>query len=148
MAPKPKDTAPPGPLPEVVTLALGETADGRAAVVWLTTRGGKVERAEVVWRDELRERAESEWLEQAYRHIFLREKRHETKNSGPDLALAHGLGLMKVKSTWSLVEVETEGNRVTAHAVLDAGTDWLYMWERFDVESHRRLLRSRRRRVG
>ena len=71
-------------------------------------------------------------------------------NEPPDMLIetldAHGLSLRKVKSTWTVLEVETDGATVTRQEVLCADTDWIVMWERFSVEADRRLLDSRRKR--
>lgn len=147
--PKPqKIEAVPEPLPEVLTCAIGETEEGRACVVWLTTQGERVTRTQRAFTAAFREVAEAEWREQVYLHLFLNRGKVPPPSApaAKPLQHAHGLTLHKVRSTWTLLEVETDGATVTRSEVVAKDTDWIVMWERFSVEADRRLLDSRRKR--
>lgn len=145
-------------LPEVRTLALGETNDGQSCVLWLTTRGRRVTGRELCFVG-YSEKAERVWLGLATEHLWERkpwderaQARAADRSSGhtvDDVRWAHGLGLRKDKTTWSTVEVYVEGLEMTEDpAVWDATTDGILAWECFVLRADKRLLRELNRRAA
>lgn len=152
-----KNEPPPDPeLPEVRTLALGETKDRKSCVLWLSTRGEKVTGRELCFVGHS-ESAERLWLALATEHMWDKKPwderakaRGQDRSQGyrvEDVVWAHGLGLRKDKTTFNTVEVFVEGDEMTEPpAVHDATTDRVLAWECFVLRADKRLLRELNRR--
>ena len=152
------DPQPTPELPEVRTLALGETKDRQSCVLWITTQGRRVLSRELCFVG-YSEKAERVWLGLATEHFWERKPWDEraqaraadrsTGHTLDDVKWAHGLGFRKDKTTWSTVEVHVEGEEMTeGPAVWDATTDSLLAWECFVLRADKRLLSELNRRAA
>lgn len=150
-------SAPQEELPELRTLLLGVTRDGKFGLVWAVTRGQRVLSRELLELGTEGD-ADTTWREEAYHRVWRQEPepsaqakldtaRRLAPHRGEELLGGRGYGLVRKDGQWALYEITTEGEKVTHQEVIEVNPSFLYLWERFDVLTARFLVQQDRRKA-
>lgn len=135
------------PMPEVVTLVIGEWKSGASperALFFVRSQGAEVLSVHPVEFGAHREPLERSWREWAWRRYFQGEAL-PPEGDASAVVVGAGLGLFREGKRYVVVRVEVDGQRLVSTEVRDKDSTSLHVaWEALEMEATLHLLEEER----